>query len=158
MAQHSLLVQECILCVCKCYQEVDDGETRRPVIPLSVFIPSLNSRAATEANGVLIYSWMTHTCHLLGSLNFFFMPHELLQRSNTWCDDLGEHGNYIIYITYIWQMLFPLKVSCFFFFFHPHRKIFGVQGRHVDGRRKKLTTRSTNATVQIWTHFKSLTL
>lgn len=54
-----------LLCVCKCYREIEDGETRRRAIPPSVFILSLNSRPATEANGVLIYSWMTHTCHPL---------------------------------------------------------------------------------------------
>lgn len=52
------------VCFCKCYQEVEDGDRRRWTIPLSVFTLSLNSRPVTEANGVLIYSWMTHTCLL----------------------------------------------------------------------------------------------
>ncbi len=52
------------MCVCKYYQAVEDGDRRRRSIPLSLFTLSLNSRPATEANGVLIYSWMTHTCRL----------------------------------------------------------------------------------------------
>lgn len=48
-----------------CYQEVEDGGWRRRTIPLSVFTLCLNSRPATEANGPLIYSWMTHTWRLL---------------------------------------------------------------------------------------------
>lgn len=141
MAQHSLVVQGCFLCVCKCYQEVDDGETRRPVISLSLFIPSLNSRAATEANGVLIYSWMTHTCHLLGFLHrqetFLCLMSFYSMLSYTHADDLRNHG--ITLFTFHSFGIFP-KVS--YFFFRPHRKIFGVQylpqGHHVDGSRKKL--------------------
>lgn len=48
------------VCVSKWLSEF--GDRRSWAIPLCVFTPSLNSRPATEANGVLIYSWMTHTC------------------------------------------------------------------------------------------------
>lgn len=60
------------ICVCvflsvikRLKMETEDVRT----IPLSVFTLSLNSRPATEANGVLIYSWMTHTCRPLSLSN-----------------------------------------------------------------------------------------
>lgn len=66
----------------------EDGETRRRAIPLSVFILSLNSRPATEANGVLIYSWMTHTS-----------SSELLEQKLSMSDVHLQHT--IVYFLYI---------------------------------------------------------
>lgn len=133
-----------LLCVCKCYQEIEDGETRRRAIPPSVFILSLNSRPATEANGVLIYSWMTHTCHPLHfsdrqvtppcHMCIYTYSHSYLNVlfiHFTGCNDPSVEKLYVFLvcfflISYLHSIHLADAFSRVTYIFHPHRKQFGV--------------------------------
>lgn len=88
--------------------------------PHSVFTPSLNSRPATEANGVLIYSWMTHTCHLLKQTS---PCHMYICRHTIVCFlcVLMAPACIGVYLHYSYLAKNNLH------FFHPRRKQFGVQ-------------------------------
>lgn len=117
------------------------GETRRRVIPLSVFMLSLNSRPATEANGVLIYSCMTPT-HTHTHTHLIFSNRQATSLChmcfyNTLSLSLSLSRSHTLYVMTLESMevrLFTLHSSGRWFFqsnlalfFHPHRKLFGVQ-------------------------------
>lgn len=157
--KESLVAPDMLLCVCKCYQEIEDGETRRRAISPSVFTLSLNSRPATEANGVLIYSWTTHTCHPLYFSDRRVTPRcHMCASSRSYLDVLFTHFTacecreviYLSAVSFFLNKLFTFHSfgRCLFqsilLFFSPTQKtIWGLcrpqsYYRHTDGKSKKI--------------------